>query len=436
MFNLKRKLPYNARVGGLLGLILLPLLTLVIIADQQLRGLLSAITQTQCGLSDLRCWLPAALQLVRDLLPGLITLSALGFLSSDFVKAVYGLKTRSQGFDFVKRLLFGTSGFRPFLRIAGGKLEADDKNPLVRTGGPCGLIVYNDSAAILEKAGRLTRVVKPGFPRLEPFEKIWDVVDLRPHRWVYDVSAMSKDGIPVTCQADVTFQIDDGGQAPSQDEPFPATEQAILLAVTRKLIREASRSEDDQKMDWAGRAIVGATEGALRTILATYLLDQFLGPDEVNRNNYRSQIRSTLEVELRKSFPDIGVRLIKVELGNITVEDKVTQQQIEAWQNLWKRWTKEREAEGEAERLQAVEAANAQAQADMIVAITQAFQSLADAGTVIPSQLVLLRMFEVLKRAPYDPQTGMLFLPAEIMRTWQMIQEVAQGRPALPGGKE
>jgi regulator of protease activity HflC (stomatin/prohibitin superfamily) len=432
MFNLKRKLTYNVRVGGLFGLILLSLLILVIIADQQLCfGLLNVIPT--CHWYDVRCWLPVVLLLVRDMIPGLVTLGVLGFLSADFVKAVYGLKTRSQGFEFVKRLLFGMSGFRPFLRIAGGKLEGNDKDLLVRSGGPCGLIVYNDSAAILEKAGRLTRVVKPGFPRLEPFEKIWDVVDLRPHRWVYDVSAMSKDGIPVTCQADVTLQIDDGGQAPSQDAPYPATEQAILMAATRKLIREASRSEDDQKMDWAGRAIVGATEGALRTILATYLLDQFLGPDEVNRNNYRSQIRSALEVELRKSFPDVGAKLIKVELGNITVDDKVTQQQIEAWQNLWKRWTKEREAEGEAERLQAIEAAKAQAQADMIVSITQAFQALTDAGAVIPSQLVLLRMFEVLKRAPYDPQTGMLFLPAEVMRTWQMIQEVAQGRPPTPG---
>jgi regulator of protease activity HflC (stomatin/prohibitin superfamily) len=435
MFNLQRKLSYYIRIVELFVAILLPLLMLVIIADQPLRGSLSAITQ--CSRLDLRCWLPTVLQLVRDLLPGLVTLGVLSFLSADFVKAVYGLKTRSQGFDFVKRRLFGTSGFRPFLRIAGGKLEVDDKNPLVRTGGPCGLIVYNDSAAILEKAGRLTRVVKNGFPKLEPFEKVWDVVDLRPHRWVYDVSAMSKDGISVTCQADVTLQIDDGGQAPSRDEPYPATEQAIFWAATRKLMRESSRSEDDQKMDWAGRAIVGITEGVLRTILATYLLDQFLGPDEVNRNHYRSQIRSRLEEELRKQFPDIGVKLIKVELGNVTVDDKVTQQQIEAWQALWKRWAREREAEGEAEKLQYMEAAKAQAQADMIVSITQAFQSLTDAGAVIPSQLVLLRMFEVLKRAPYDPQTGMLFLPAEIMRTWQMIQEVAQGRPpALPGGKE
>ena len=428
MFNLRRRLEYLVRLVELPGPILLVMLAIGIFVELQ--------AHQWCA--DRAClpWWKFGVLVARDAIPGLATVGILGFFAADFTRAVYGLKTRRQGFEFVGRLLFGTSGFRPFLRISGGKLEADDKHPLVRTGGPCGLVVYNDSAAILERAGKLSRVVRPGFPRLAPFERIWDVVDLRPYRWVYDVSAMSKDGIPVTCQADVTLQIDDGGQEPTQDEPFPATEQAILLAATRKLIREASRSEDEQKMDWAGRAIVGATEGALRTILATYLLDQLLGPAESNQGHSRVEILSKLETELRKSFPEIGVKLIKVELGNITVDDKVTQQQIEAWQALWKRWAREREAEGEAERLQSVEAAKAQAQADMIVSITQAFQSLTEAGAVIPSQLVLLRMFEVLKRAPYDPQTGMLFLPAEVMRTWQMIQETALGKPPLPGGEK
>ncbi len=72
----------------------------------------------------------------------------------------------------------------------------------------------------------------------------------------------------------------------------------------------------------------------------------------------------------------------------------------------------------------------------MIVSITQAFQSLTDAGAVIPSQLVLLRMFEVLKRSSYDPQTGILFLPSEVLKTWQLVQEMALGKPALPEGKE
>jgi len=348
---------------------------------------------------------------------------------------VHGFKTRDEGEEFIDRQLYGIPSLRPWVRIADGRLEADDKNPLVRAGGPGTLIVYNDSAAVLEKAGRLTRVVKRGFTRLENFEKVWDVVDLRPHRWVYDVKALSKEGIPIICQADVTFQIDDGGQTPTEDEPHPVTEQAVFLAATRKMVymRETGRDKSEQVFDWTHRAIVGVTEGTLRSILATFMLDQILGPTEYSHSHCREEVRARLEDELRKAFPEMGLKLIKVELGDIKVDNKIVQQQIEAWQALWKRWILERKAEGEAARLQAVEAAKAQAQADMIVSITQAFQSLAESGAIIPSQLVLLRMFEVLKRTPYDPQTGMLFLPAEVLRTWQMVQEMALGgKPTMP----
>ena len=307
----------------------------------------------------------------------------------------------------------------------------------MRVGGPGSLVIYKDSAVVLEQAGKLTRVVKKGFAKLDDMEKVWDVVDLRPQHWVYDVIAMSKDGIPVTCQADVTFQIDDGGRPPSEEEPFPATEQAIFYAATRKWMREADRSEDDQEFDWARRAIIGMTEGALRGILARYLLDQLLGPAESKeKGHYRKEVVKELKAKLEEQFPDLGARVVNVQLGDIKVDGQIAQQQIEAWQTLWKRWAREREAEGEAERLQYVEAAKAQSQADMIVAITQAFQSLTEAGAIIPSQLVLLRMFEVLKRSSYDPQTGMLFLPAEVLKTWKLVQDIALGKQALPGAKE
>jgi regulator of protease activity HflC (stomatin/prohibitin superfamily) len=376
------------------------------------------------------------LRIVLGLIPGILVMPILVSLMDDFVRAVYGLKDRGEGGSALRRLLFGMSSFRPYLIIQDGK-RPDDKEPLMRMGGPGSLVVYKDSAIVLEKAGKLTRVVKPGFGKLEDFERVWDVIDLRPHRWVYDVSAMSKDGISVTCQADVTFQIDDGGQAPSEKEPFPATEQAIFYAATRKWMREPTR-EDDQMFDWARRAIIGMTEGALRSILAGYLLDQILGPAEsdLDIGHHRKRIKEVLEENLRTQFSNVGAKVISVELGDIKVEDKIVQQQIEAWQAFWQKWARERKAEGEAARLQAVEAAKAQAQADMIVAITQAFQSLTETGAIIPSQLVLLRMFEVLRRSSYDPQTGMLFLPAEVLKTWQLVQEITLGKRALPGAKE
>jgi len=440
MFSPKRIVAWLGRILKLLGPILAALFVLGLMTelfDPVVRGCFSGSCETFPLLwwqVDWRMWL--LIMTLRNMLPGVAVVGLLAWIASDFVRAVFGLKMRGDGFDFVKRRLFGSRSFKPYLIIKDGKLPSD-KEPLMRAGGPGSLVVYKDSAVVLEKAGKLTRVAKKGFVTLDAFERAWDVVDLRPHRWVYDVSAMTKDGIPVTCQADVTFQIDDAGQSPSEEEPFPATERAIFYAATRKFMREANRSEDEQKMDWARRAIVGSAEGVLRRILATYLLDQLLGPAESNQGHYRAEIVAKFEAELRQQLlDDLGVKVTKVELGDIKVEDKIIQQRMEAWQSLWKRWAMQRQAEGEAERLQYVEAAKAQAQADMIISITQAFQSLTEAGAVIPSQLVLLRMFEVLKRSAYDPQTGILFLPSEVLKTWQLVQEIATGQPALPEAKE
>jgi len=433
MFNLKRILTYYGRIIRLFGPILLTLLSLAVLAVV-LDPILAVVLDL--GEPSPLLDLPIEVAVAIGLIPGLVIVRTLRLLAANFVQGVYGLGTSAEGANFLWRRLFGMRSFKPYLIIKDGKLPSD-KEPLMRAGGPGSLVVYKDSAVVLEKAGKLTRVARKGFVTLGAFEKAWDVVDLRPHRWAYDVSAMTKDGIPVTCQADITFQIDDAGQPPSEEEPFPATEQAIFYAATRKWMREADRSKDDQVFDWARRAIIGNTEGALRAILARYLLDQLLGPDELNKSHYRSEIRSKLETELRASFPDLGVKVTQVELGDIKVDDKIAHQQIEAWRSLWQRWVREREAEGEAARLQYVEAAKAQAQADMIVSITQAFQSLAAAGAVIPSQLVLLRMFEVLKRSSYDPQTGILFLPSEVLKTWQLVQEIALGKlQALPGARE
>jgi regulator of protease activity HflC (stomatin/prohibitin superfamily) len=440
MFNPKRILAWLGRILKLLGPVLAMLFVLGLVAElfnPAVRDCFSGSCEKLRLLwwqLDWRTWL--FIMILRNMLPGIIVVGLLGWLASDFVRAVFGLSKRSDGFNFVKRRLFGSRSFKPYLIVKDGQLPSD-REPLMRVGGPGSLVVHKDSAVVLEKAGKLTRVAKKGFVALDAFERAWDVIDLRPHRWVYDVSAMTKDGIPVTCQADVTFQIDNGGQPPTQDEPFPATDQAIFYAATRKLMREASRSEDEQKMDWVRRVIVGSAEGILRSILATYLLDQLLGPAESNQGHYRAVIVAKFRAELCKQLlEDLGVKVTKVELGEIKVENKIFQQRIEAWQSLWKRWARQRQAEGEAERLQYVEAAKAQAQADMIVSITQAFQSLAEAGAVIPSQLVLLRMFEVLKRSSFDPQTGILFLPSEVLKTWQLVQEMAMGGQALPEGKE
>ena len=355
-----------------------------------------------------------------NMVPGLVAVVVVCWLAASFVQSLYGLRSRREGWGFLMRSLFGLSGLQPFLIIREGTIQGDEAHVLRRVGGPGGLVIFNDSAVVLERAGRLTRVAGSGFAYLEPFEKVWDVIDLRPQRWNFAVEAMTQEGIPVTCHADVSFKIDDGGKKSTREEAYPMTEEAVFKAATSKWIREAGRTEPDRLMTWTKRVVMGETEGTLRSILARYPLDQLIDPA------IRRKIQAELEEALRRSVPNLGAKITRVALGDIQLEDEITQQWIEKWQAEGRRRMMELEAEGQAARA-AIEAnARIQAQVKMIANTAKAFDSMARYGEEIPSRFVILRFIEMIKRTSIE-MLGRLYLPYDVMRTFKMLEGGIEG---------
>jgi regulator of protease activity HflC (stomatin/prohibitin superfamily) len=231
---------------------------------------------------------------------------------------------------------------------------------------------------------------------------------------------MTQEGISVTCNADISFKIDDGDQKPTLETPHPMTEEAVFKAATSKWIREAWRTEPDRLMTWTKQVIIGETEGTLRSILARYPLDQLIDPA------VRRKIQAELEEKLRGAVPNLGAKITRVALGDIQLEDEVTQQWIEKWQAEGRRRMMELEAEGQAARA-AIEAnARIQAQVKMIANTAKAFASMAKYGEEIPSRFVILRFIEMIKRTSVE-MLGKLYLPYDVMRTFQMLEGSIKG---------
>src|SRR4030042_5581682 len=159
-------------------------------------GLVTELNVREAPKLDALFWLAV----IRDMMPGIVALVAVDLLAARFVRAFYKMESLREAIGFMHRCLFGLSKFGPWLRITEESQEQD--HVLNRAGGRGHLVVYSDSAVLLERSGQFTRIAKKGFVRLEPFEKIYTIVDLRPKRWVYAVKAMSKEGIPVTCEAE------------------------------------------------------------------------------------------------------------------------------------------------------------------------------------------------------------------------------------------
>lgn len=376
------------------------------------------------GLAERVLRLELWLLTVLNLLPALAVMAFTLYLAGVFLHRVYDLESWREGVGFLLRSRFGPLSFSPWVKVSEGQVTGAKTPVLSRAGGPGNLVVYNDSAVVLEKRGRLTRVEGKGFPSLDAFEKIYDVVDLRPKRYVYTVSAMSREGILVKWDVEVRYQIEGGGKLPTPDEPFPFSEEAVLRAATCKWRREPN-FQYGQDMDWEGLIVVSQTEGLLRTILARRPLNELIGVTQSAAHAAREAVQDELKAGLEEVVTRFGAKLIDVKLDNLQVDDKITEQWIKNWKTGWQRWSAGRLAYGEATYLYEYETVKAEAQMQMIVKLTQAFQKQLMQQTISPnalSQMVLTRLFSVLDRADFA-SSSRIFFPTQTLAALEGIRK-------------
>ncbi|HET90705.1 MAG TPA: hypothetical protein ENN99_08210 [Chloroflexi bacterium] len=400
--------------------------------------------------------LPAAL---FNALPVLVALAVTAWLATHFIHTLYETQDRKEAFGFLRQNIFGMTELRPIMIVKEGDIFVGKGSLYDRIGGRGLFIVYNDSAVVIEKGGRLVRVMGTSLSFLKRFERVWEVVDLRVQRWPFLVSGMTKEGIPVECVADITFKIDDryldedGNVQVKQPvkarypedmdkeiaaeldqggigEPLPHTEEAVFNAATALWVRIHQPDHEEQLRKWTGRVIITQLEGDLRTILANYRLDWLLRPYPTGSQHPREEIRELLEAKLQNAFPPgnpVGARILRVDLGEIKVKDEIAQQWVEAWQAGWEQRTAESKAEGEAELIW-LEAAQVQAQAEMVITLAEAIRPLVNSEGELSSYTLAMRFIETLRWMSYNPWTRN-FLPPEAMRSLNELEKL------LPGGE-
>lgn len=343
----------------------------------------------------------ALLLILVGFIPLLLAVLLAVWIAARFVQHVYALPTLDDGLRLLEYVFLGRPVFPPkFSLVRDGKVHHGD-SILERYGGPGRMFIASNSAVILQRNGRLTRLLRqPGIVHLEHFEKVWDVLDLRPRRWVYDVGAITKDGIPITYAADVRFQIDLSGSSPKQQE------DAIWNAAACTWIRDAWRTEPDRLMNWPKRVIISATEGNFRNILASRNLDDLL------EESGRFQVRSELEEALHKALPPMGVRLLGFELGDLKVKDEVVQQRLKVWRAEKTHAERKEIAQGVMARAQALEQAKVSVRKRIFEETLEHLRKAQEEGERIPAQLVLLSCIEVVKQAEFSSN---IILPRDII---------------------
>jgi hypothetical protein len=384
---------------------------------------------------------------VRMAIPVIGVFVVIPILVSALFQKIYTLKGLEEAHNALNRVMFGKLGRRPLVIIGRGRILLGKDSFHGRVGGPATLVIYDDNAVVTEQYGCLKRVLGAGLHDAERFERVWEIIDLRPQHWVYPVFAMTKEGIPICCEADLSFQIDDHpgewGWPVHTGGLYPYSEEAVFRAATSVWIREPDHPE--HKRTWAGRVVISFAEGLLRNILAEYRLDWLLAPPQPGQKHPREEIRERLEEGLRTRVGKVGAKIVRVGVGSIEVrarEDETTEelekiipaQRVAAWYADWETRALEDRAEKEATLLR-MDIARVQAQAEVIVEIIETLQDTIATQGVTEPYILAVRLVESLRWVSYNAIQHD-FTPPETVQRLKRLQELLDGQTEKTEGEK
>lgn len=379
-------------------------------------------------------------------LPGLLGLVAVLAVSAAFVRDVYNIPGWGAALGYVWSLLFGAaplslldlllgvSSTPSFLIVQEGRIdEKREDTPLARLGGPGRVLIFGDSAVVLERFGRFTRVAGPGSIFLRRFERIREVLDLRPQKRSEATTALTRDNIPVQTTVHVRFQLarPPASLLPSTpDIPHPVYKWALIRAsqCNRRLVLMANGVE--RIHHWPER-VMGNVGSTMRPLIATYTLDELLEPYEPDRDP-RREIIQTFHRQLDASARNFGAQVLDVRMDALkpTLEE-VEQERVASWQAVWKAQVRKERAKGEAEAIRQQGLARAYAQMEIILSITRELQEVATRDQALSAEFIALRFIEALRQAWARPEGRIV--PFEALRTLEYLQAYIKREYALPG---
>ena len=333
-----------------------------------------------------------------------------------FIAQMYRLKSLRHALGFVMAATFGLGGTTIVVKSgevegatpapAAGKiltpLKPPDNEAGVQIGGPGTLSIKSGHAVVTERGSYFAQMLGPGDHVLPAFERVRNVIDLRPIAQSGLEVALTKDGVPVRAEVNTTIKI--MPHVPNEVDPPPPPPS--MGTVLRHLVGRRARSTAAQplpvspealrmatyevhtnptlstKISWSGAAH-GAVTGDVRDALAGRLLDQIFAPDEPAANP-RRDISQHLEKSGKDLLAKRGIELVSSSFGNIAVPAEITEQRHRNWQVIWDKESAIVKSDGEADGILQRELARAEAQVEFIQAVVQAIRT--NSQTVEPGE--------------------------------------------------
>lgn len=320
-----------------------------------------------------------------------------------FVQRMYNLNTE-EATGLVQRIIYGLPEeppFSPVIAVRQGHIMDNAPNVLRKVGGPGFLSVGHENAVVLSRGGILVKVLGPGWYRLEAFEKVWRVVDLRTQRREITVETNTRDGIPITCQAEIRFHVDNGANT-AHALPFTEVSKKSVFHLATDIVTLAPGGLEEERT-WMKRIAGGKLDGQIRNWIEQYRMDELLS----------SQREIPVIVELQAAVTDTtiragrdwGLQVEQIEIKSLLPsEELVSEQWFEMWRSEWDYQAHKEKAVAKAEGTEIVKMARLQAQTQLVDNLIQELKKVDLEGRKISPALVHLRFLDVVRSlAEGDP---------------------------------
>ncbi|MGC9335256.1 MAG: SPFH domain-containing protein, partial [Anaerolineae bacterium] len=180
-----------------------------------------------------------------------------------------------------------------------------------RMPGPGILVIRSGSAALLERSGKITRIVGPGFYLTESFEHLSALVDLTLQSESWESrDILTKDSVPLEVRFTVQYRI-------MIDQP------ALITKAEYRLDEDAIRRAILTTVDWKEQTKVIAGS-ILRDTIATRFLDEIYNPrsrrfSTGSGGSSRVPLQHELRRRLGRESQRWGVEIVRVTVDRITL---------------------------------------------------------------------------------------------------------------------
>jgi regulator of protease activity HflC (stomatin/prohibitin superfamily) len=269
-------------------------------------------------------------------------------------------------------------------------------------------MVKSHQALALSRGAAFSRAAGPGFVVLNKGESISHVIDLRPYVRAQPVKANTRDGITLETTVRVVFRVQ---QSPADHAdsklPYPYDREAIFQ------VSYAHRIDAGDKLLAWTEQLAPKAAALLVTELSTYTLDdlyQVANPDAAPVEEIRQRVLQQLALDAQP----LGITVMAVSMGHFSLPPAVVEQRIRTWQSRWDRDVQVQHAVNQGEAVRRLKKARARVQIEIIERITQSIEAMRRTEDANLTEIVMLRMIEVLEEAMSDGSVkGMI--PEQIM---------------------